>query len=119
MSKRIDKENRLEYTVEGNTYTVTNTGDVPAVGVHFICPEVSDTFRCSDNYFWLDAQESREITVTFKNSDNSDLILAAWNAEETVFECCVKHQIVLLEMTSLTRSLEDVFLELTGGKEAQ
>ena len=38
---------------------------------------------------------------------------------ETVFECCVKHQIVLLEMTSLTRSLEDVFLELTGGKEAQ
>lgn len=53
----------LEYTVEGNTYTVTNTGDVPAVGVHFICPEVSDTFRCSDNYFWLEPGETKQITV--------------------------------------------------------
>ncbi len=53
----------LEYTVEGNTYTVTNTGDLPAVGVHFICPAVSDTFRCSDNYFWLEPGETKQITV--------------------------------------------------------
>ena len=59
-----------------------------------------------------DAARKQEICLELTAESDTDL-------RETVFEYCVKHQIVLLEMTSLTRSLEDVFLELTGGKEAQ
>jgi len=54
---------KLEYSVSGNTYTITNKSDVPAVGVKFICPSVSDTFRPSDNYFWLEPGETKTITV--------------------------------------------------------
>ena len=73
---------------EGNrrVLRITNEGKIASVLTN-LSSKAGEVMRCSDNYFWLDAQESREITVTFKNSDNSDLILAAWNAEETVFEC--------------------------------
>ncbi len=36
-----------------------------------------------------------------------------------VFRCCAENDMILLEMTSVTKSLEDVFLELTETKEVQ
>ena len=59
--------------------TVSNTGNAPAVAVNFVCPEISDVFSCDDNYFWLDPQEERQITV----SHTLGVRVAAWNARET------------------------------------
>ena len=53
----------LEYHVSGNTYTIQNTGTVPAVAVHFTCPSVSDTFVCDDGYFWLEPGETKTVRV--------------------------------------------------------
>ncbi len=57
--------------------TVVNEGSVPAVGVHFHAPEISDQFTCADAYFWLDAQERR--TIATSHGDER-VQVQAWNA---------------------------------------
>ena len=52
----------LEYSVDGNTVNVKNTGDVPAIGVTLKSRE-EDKFVCSDNYFMLTPGQSEQITV--------------------------------------------------------
>ncbi len=54
----------LTYAVDGNTVTVTNTGDKPAVGVQLLAPATSDTFVTEDNHFFLAAGESVTLTVS-------------------------------------------------------
>jgi beta-mannosidase len=66
----------LSLKVDGDRATVTNTGGLPAVAVNVSRPGHLDTFRASDNYFWLDAGESRVVTV----SDSQRLVASAWNA---------------------------------------
>lgn len=53
----------LVCTGEGNTVTVACTGDVPAVGVTVKSPH-PETFTAQDNFFWLEAGESRSIQVS-------------------------------------------------------
>lgn len=57
-------------------------------------------------------QDEKEIRLEITADAGLDL-------REDVFRYCAENHIVLLEMTSLVKSLEDVFLELTGGKEEQ
>ena len=59
--------------------TVGNIGDRPAVGVHFICPEISHEFSCDDSYFWLEPGEERNVLT----SHQAGVRAAAWNADET------------------------------------
>jgi beta-mannosidase len=66
----------LAMTVKDGRVAVTNTGTIPAVGVHVDQPGHLDTFTASDNYFWLDAGETRLITT----STVSGLTVGAWNA---------------------------------------
>ncbi len=56
----------LTYSVSGNTVTVKNTGDLPAVGVELLTSDTSK-FVTEDNFFWLDAGE----TVTLAVNDSS------------------------------------------------
>jgi beta-mannosidase len=69
---------RLSLAVEGpETLVVTNTGERPAVAVHFVGASVSDTFSCADSYFWLDPAERRKIAV----NRTDGVTVAAWNAD--------------------------------------
>ena len=63
--------------INADAVMISNIGQRPAVGVHFDCPSISDEFSCADSYFWLDAGEERQITV----SQLDGLGVAAWNAE--------------------------------------
>ncbi len=74
---------------DGNcrTVRVTNIGKNASVLTN-IYSETGEVIRCSDNFFWLDVQESKELTVVFKNSNVSKLNIASWNAEKTIFESC-------------------------------
>ncbi|MCY4061305.1 MAG: hypothetical protein OXG53_02935, partial [Chloroflexi bacterium] len=56
---------------------IRNIGPKPAVGAHFVCPDISHHFSCADSYFWLDAGEERRISV----SHLEGISVAAWNAE--------------------------------------
>ncbi len=56
---------------------IANHGDKPAVGTHFVCPELMDEFYCEDSYFWLDAGESRQLTC----SHTQGVRIAAWNCD--------------------------------------
>lgn len=69
----------IEVTRNGNEYTIKNTGSVPAFGVNFLCPSVSDTVTISDNYFWLDAGETKKATVSSTEGIEG---VAAFNAAD-------------------------------------
>ena len=52
----------LSYSVSGNTVTVKNTGDLPAVGVELLTSDTSK-FVTEDNFFLLAAGETVTLTV--------------------------------------------------------
>ena len=54
---------------------IENIGDKPAVGVYFDCPEISDTFRAQDSYFWLDVGETKAVQVNRVDK----VAVKAWN----------------------------------------
>jgi len=58
----------LSVAKDQNRVVVKNTGDVPAFMVSVENPGHSDAFTASDNYFWLEAGETKEVTVN--NSEN-------------------------------------------------
>jgi beta-mannosidase len=62
---------------QGSQLIVKNEGAVPAVGVNFVCPEVSDQFVADDGYFWLDAGETQAVNVNL----TQQVGVAAWNAD--------------------------------------
>lgn len=66
----------LELEVAGDRLRVTNKSELPAVGVHFICPEISHAFLAEDGHFWLDPGETRAVCV----SRTDGVSVAAWNA---------------------------------------
>jgi beta-mannosidase len=57
---------------------VKNMGALPAVGVNISRPGHLDTFTVEDNYFWLDAGETKSVKV----NDTKDLVVDAWNLEK-------------------------------------
>jgi beta-mannosidase len=68
----------LDTRRHGDSIVVTNTGDLPAVGVHFQTPGITDVFSCAESFIWLDPGEQRPIRV----SHQDELIqAAAWNAD--------------------------------------
>ena len=68
---------RLALRADGaDAVIVANSGDKPAVGLYFYCPEISQRFSCADSYFWLDPGEERRISVSQVNG----IGVAAWNA---------------------------------------
>ena len=50
---------------------------VPAAAVNVSRPGHADTFRASDNFFWLDPGESHTVTV----KDTGGTTVEAWNAD--------------------------------------
>ena len=58
-----DVEYTVSSTVSGSTVTFSNRSDVPAVAVRLDAGPDSDTFRPSDNWFWLEPGETYQITV--------------------------------------------------------
>lgn len=71
---------QLEYSVEDNVYTITNTGNYPAVGVHFDCAAVSNTFIPEDNYFFMNPGETKTVSV---NSTQGVDGISFWNEADT------------------------------------
>jgi len=69
-------QTRLRVRAEANRFIIENRGSVPAVGVHFDCPEISDRFVAEDAYFWLDPGERRSVRV----SATTGVTIGAWNA---------------------------------------
>ena len=69
---------RLAISADGDAAVrIHNIGALPAIGVHFHCPSISDHFICDDSYFWLEPGEERRISVSQLDGAGA----AAWNAE--------------------------------------
>lgn len=66
--------------ISGDAVVVENTGRVPLVAVEIGRPGHLETFTVEDNYFWLDAGESK----TVKASSTDRLTVDAWNLEKPV-----------------------------------
>ena len=63
--------------VEGGKAVLKNTGSLPGVGVSIGRPGHLDTFTAEENYFWLEAGESKTVKV----SDTEGLVVDGWNVE--------------------------------------
>ncbi len=63
--------------LDDQSVMISNIGELPAVGVHFDVPDISDRFICDDSYFWLDAGEERALAV----SQAGGIGVCAWNAQ--------------------------------------
>ena len=60
---------------DGHRVTVTNTGKLPAIGVHVEWPGHAHEFVASENYLWLDAGESMTIEV----NTEEPVCVKGWN----------------------------------------
>jgi beta-mannosidase len=69
-------QTRLGMRVNGNEVVVKNEGELPAAAVNVARPGHLDSFRASDNFFWLDAGEEHTIAV----NEPDGLTVEAWNA---------------------------------------
>ena len=68
----------LAMTVGKGTATVTNTGQVPAVGhIRRTSRPSRHVLPADDNFFWLDPSESRTLSI----DETSGLRAGAWNVE--------------------------------------
>lgn len=59
----------------GNLVTITNQGKFPAIGVHLEVPGQMDKLIVSENYIWLNPQESKTLEVNL----NSPVVVKGWN----------------------------------------
>ena len=57
--------------------TLTNTGKYPAIGVHIEAPEKMDQLIVSENYIWLNPQESKILKINLE----SPVIVKGWNLQ--------------------------------------
>jgi len=65
-------------SVEGDMVVLKNSGALPAVGVNLVQPGHADAFMPEDNFFWLDAGETKRVKV----NDASGVMVKGWNLEE-------------------------------------
>jgi beta-mannosidase len=61
----------------GNAVILTNTGKYPAIGVHIEVPEKMDQLIVSENYIWLNPQESKKLKINLE----SPVIVKGWNLQ--------------------------------------
>ena len=66
----------LKVEKEPGMAVITNTGDVPAVAVNFLCSKISDKFIAGDNFVWIEPGETLRIET---NRDDYEGV-TAWNA---------------------------------------
>ncbi len=74
----------LTYTQTGNSVTVTNTGDKPAVAANLLFAD-STVVTPNDNFVWLEPDETQVITLDgVGDADVSAAVvgLTAWNAKD-------------------------------------
>lgn len=126
LESRMSGAQQLEVTVSGARSDVEQMKEIPGVKSCEITREISEEVMESDNdetpgtdteQIPLQSEESEQHVETqhgeyhlYPGKRKSDI-------REAVFRYCVAHELVLLELKVNTKTLEDVFLELTGSEE--
>lgn len=122
LEEKMSGAQRLKVTVCAEKEEISRMGEIPGVK-SFEVTDIRDYSEKKDS-----EEESEDVSEEQPASEekkNRKEIHVEFGAEpgadlrESVFRYCAENNIVLLEMTNIAKSLEDVFLELTGGKEEQ
>ena len=110
LEEKMSGAQRLKVTVQAEEEKVLRMGEIPGVKSF----EVTDTRDYNEKKTPEndDVNSRKEIHLELGAKRGVDL-------REPVFRYCSENNLVLLEMTNIAKSLEDVFLELTGGREEQ
>lgn len=127
LESRMSGAQQLEVTVSGARSDVEQMKEIPGVKSCEITREISEEVMESDDdetpgtdteQITLQSEESEQHVET-QHGEYHLSILAKENQDirEAVFRYCVAHELVLLELKVNTKTLEDVFLELTGSEE--
>jgi len=67
---------------------IQNTGDRPAYQASLAVPNHEEFMRYSDNFFWLEAGETRVVDVCTSLKELPDIEASAWNAPKTDIVFC-------------------------------
>jgi beta-mannosidase len=71
------------------SYTIQNTGKHPAFMCAFEIEQIKRIFYASDNFFWLNAGESKKVKVSFRLREEllrNQLVfnVSSWNAKTVI-----------------------------------
>ena len=124
LESRMSGAQQLDVVVRGTKEQLEELHTLDGVQECRIVREVPEEFAESSENDLTDAAETLDSDAGERNDEAAEFhlsLIAGENCDlrETVFRYCVEHDVVLLEQKVNTKTLEDVFLELTGNEEVR
>lgn len=124
LESRMSGAQQLDVVVRGTKEQLEELHTLDGVRECKIVREIpEESVEPSENDL-ADAAETPDSDTGERNDEAAELhlsLIARENCDlrEAVFRYCVEHDVVLLEQKVNTKTLEDVFLELTGNEEVR
>ena len=124
LESRMSGAQQLDVVVRGTKEQLEELHTLDGVQECRIVREVPEESAESSENDLTDAAETSDSDAGERNDEAAEFhlsLIAGENCDlrETVFRYCVEHDVVLLEQKVNTKTLEDVFLELTGNEEVR
>lgn len=124
LESRMSGAQQLDVVVRGTKEQLEELHTLDGVQECRIVREVPEESAESSENDLTDAAETLDSDAGERNDEAAEFhlsLIAGENCDlrETVFRYCVEHDVVLLEQKVNTKTLEDVFLELTGNEEVR
>ena len=124
LESRMSGAQQLDVVVRGTKEQLEELHTLDGVQECRIVREVPEESAESSENDLADAAETSDSDAGERNDEAAEFhlsLIAGENCDlrETVFRYCVEHDVVLLEQKVNTKTLEDVFLELTGNEEVR
>ena len=124
LESRMSGAQQLDVAVRGTKEQLEELHTLDGVQECRIVRELPEESAESSENDLTDAAETSDSDAGERNDEAAEFhlsLIAGENCDlrETVFRYCVEHDVVLLEQKVNTKTLEDVFLELTGNEEVR
>ena len=124
LESRMSGAQQLDVVVRGTKEQLEELHTLDGVQECRIVRELPEESAESSENDLTDAAETSDSDAGERNDEAAEFhlsLIAGENCDlrETVFRYCVEHDVVLLEQKVNTKTLEDVFLELTGNEEVR
>lgn len=124
LESRMSGAQQLDVVVRGTKEQLEELHTLDGVQECRIVRELPEESAESSENDLTDAAETSDSDAGERNDEAAEFhlsLIAGENCDlrETVFRYCAEHDVVLLEQKVNTKTLEDVFLELTGNEEVR
>lgn len=109
LEAQMNGAQKLEMTVKADAEQIEGVKEIAGVKSFRVLDDISAESGCADEAAEMEA-EDQQLRFIVEAKENADI-------RESVFRYFAERSLVILEMKVITKSLEDVFLELTDNRE--